>query len=115
MALVDKEEFENIISLLLNIDKELDELRVYAEKARMEILELAKNEATITKEEALKSVRTVADEIVKKAQYEAKSEAERLLEKNRESLRKLKTKMEGKLNDAIQFTVDVLLGKKEIT
>jgi vacuolar-type H+-ATPase subunit H len=115
MVLVNKEEFENIISLLLNIDKELDELRVYAEKARREILEFARNEASIAKEEALKRVRVVADDIVKQAQYEAKAEAERIIKKNKEALTKLKERIEVKLNDAILFTMDVLLGKKEIT
>lgn len=115
MALVGKEEFENIISLLLNIDKELDDLRAYVEKARREILDLAKNEAAIAKREALKSVRAVADEMIKQAQYEAKAEADRVIEKNRELLTKLKTKIEDKLDDAVQFTIDVLLGKKEIT
>ncbi|MEM0204693.1 MAG: hypothetical protein QXM57_02795 [Nitrososphaerota archaeon] len=114
MILVGKEEFENIISLLLNVDKELDELKTYAEKARREILELAKSEAIIAKEVALKNVRTVADEMVKQAQSEARAEAERVLEKNKELLTKLKARIEGKLNDAIQFTIDVLLGKKEI-
>jgi len=115
MTLVNKKEFENVISLLLNIDKELDELMVYAEKARREILELAKNEASIAKEEALKRVRTVADDMVKQAQHEAKAEAERIIKKNKEALIKLKERIEDKLNDAITFTIDVLLGKKEIT
>lgn len=114
MTLVGKEEFENIVSLLLNIDKELDGLKTYAEKARREILELAKNEATVAREEALKSVRIVADEMVKQAQSEAKAEAEMMLKKNRELLTKLKARIEGRLNDAVQFTIDVLLGKKEI-
>ncbi|MEM3473982.1 MAG: hypothetical protein QXQ99_00745, partial [Nitrososphaerota archaeon] len=56
----------------------------------------------------------VADEMVKQAQSEARAEAERVLEKNKELLTKLKARIEGKLNDAIQFTIDVLLGKKEI-
>lgn len=114
MTLVSKEEFENIISLLISVDKELDELRAYAEKARREILELAKNEAAVAKEETLKRVRAVAEEMIKQAQDEAKVEAERIIKKNKELLMKLKAKMEVRLNDAIQLTMDVLLGKKEI-
>ncbi len=112
---MDKEGFESIISLLVNVDKELDELRAYAEKARREILELAKNEVAVAKEEALKRVRTVAEEIIKHAQEEAKVEAERIIKKNKELLMKLKANMEVRLSEAIQFTMDVLLGKKEIT
>lgn len=114
MALVNKEEFENVVSLLLNVDRKLDELKMYAEKARREILELAKNEAIIAREEALKNIKAIAEKIIEQARSEAKAEAEKLLKRNRESLTELKTRIESKLNDTIQFTIDLLLGKKEI-
>ncbi|PUA31258.1 MAG: hypothetical protein B9J98_06985 [Candidatus Terraquivivens tikiterensis] len=114
MTLVGREELEGIVSLLISVDKELDDLRAYAEKARMEILDLARGEAAAAKEEALRRVRALAEEIVRQAQEEAKAEADRMLRKNRELLERLRARIEGKLDEAIQFTVDVLLGKKEI-
>lgn len=109
---VSRGEFEGAVNLLLELDKTIEDLRVRTEKARRELVELARREIDSSREEVLRSVRRAAEELSRRILDEAKREAEGIILRGKNELENLKRRMDKNFDEAIAYAMEVLLGRK---
>jgi len=99
------------LSVLEELERELDGVVEFAEEVRRELLSKAEESVFRIKEEVLRMVREEAEKAVAEAGEKAEREAEEILKKAEDEVEDVRKKMDEKLGKAVELCLNILLGR----
>lgn len=104
---------EKVMASLVELERELDELKLSVEKARKGLVETATRESAKLKDMIIAEARKNAEELVEKVKRDAETEADKIKEHNKENLKILEEKIRSSSQQAVKVVVATLTKPRE--
>lgn len=102
---------ENVVNILLDVEKKLDDIQLEMDKKKIEFLDLAKEAAKNAKNEVIIDVNKSKQKSLKDIQDKSEEEAKKILLKSEKNLKELQKKIDEKFQDALEKVIKEVIGE----
>ena len=104
-------EIEKVVNILLDVEKKIDSIKLGMDQKKQELLDVSKEAAEKAKEEALIDITKSRKKALDEIQNNAEKDANKILQKNNESIKDLQKRVDEKFQDALEKVSNKVLGE----